>query len=352
MKIIIFSSSRNLKYGAGMNKVIYNAQSELNVAFEKVIYISADSFLELLKGFAKIILEGPFSIDYIIYNSLASIRIKYNKYWVFFHRITRLFRLKTAIYWHEMPKYFDEFKKNTDNQFDLKLIDKYFKNKNYLHLCVSNACSTIAENFDKDANKQIVYNAIKPNPYLSILQYNTFTIATVGSIQYIKGTDLWTDVALEVCKENENVQFVWCGGALDKHLYQDCIDKIYKNNLQDRIIFLGHIDDAISITSAAHLYFSSSRIDSMPLAVLEAISFGKNVIHFDSGGIQEAVGEQGTRIENFDVAEAKNKILEKIKNFENDADSIFNKQLYNRFYENFTPTLFVNRLKKALEENA
>jgi glycosyltransferase involved in cell wall biosynthesis len=352
MKIIILSSSRNLKYGAGMNRVIFNAQTELNESFNKVIYISANSYLELLKGVAKIILENPFSFDYLIFNSLASIRKRFNSHWIFFLKTAKLFNIKIAIYWHEMPKYFDEFKKNTDNQFDLKLIDKYFKNKNYLHLCVSNACSSIAENFDKNANKQIVYNAIKPSPYLSKLQYNTFTIATVGSIQYIKGTDLWTDVALEVCKENEKVQFIWCGGALDKQLYQDCIEKVNKNSLEDRIIFFGHVEDANIIASAAHLFFSSSRIDSMPLAVLEAMSFGKNVIHYDSGGIQEAVGEQGIRIENFDVAETKNKILEKIKDFENDTNSIFNKQLYDRFYENFTPTLFVDRLKKILKENA
>jgi len=351
MKIIILSSSRNLKYGAGMNRVIFNAQTELDASFNKVLYISADSFLELLKGLTKIIFENPFSFDYFIFNSLASIRKKYNKHWVFFLKTAKLFHVKIVIYWHEMPEYFDDFKKKSDNQFDLKLINKYFKNKNYLHLCVSHACSAVAKNFDKNANKHIIYNTIKPNQYLSKLQYNTFTIVTVGSIQHIKGTDLWTDIALEVCKKKENVQFIWCGGALDKKLFDECLKKVKNNGLEDRILFLGHIDDAKSITAAAHLYFSSSRLDSMPLAVLEAISFGKNVMHYDSGGILEAVGEQGIRIENFDVEETKNKILEKIKDFENNANSIFNKHLYDRFYENFTPTLFVNRLKKALEEN-
>jgi len=161
---------------------------------------------------------------------------------------------------------------------------------------------------------------------LSKLQYNTFTIVTVGSIQHIKGTDLCTDVALEVCKKNENVQFVCCGGALDKKLFEECLKKVKNNELEDRILFLGHIDDAKSIIAAAHLYFSSSRLDSMLLAVLEAMSFGKNIGYYDSGGIKEAVGGFGFLIPKFDVQKTKYAILEKPKLFENNPKSIFNEK--------------------------
>jgi glycosyltransferase involved in cell wall biosynthesis len=352
MKIIIIVSSDNIKYDRGNNRVIYNSLEELNVQFDKVIIISARNIIDVVKGVVKIIINNPFSFDFLIFNALMSVKKSCNKFWLFFLYFAKIFKIKPALYWHEMPNHYEGYRNKPMSKKDVTIMERHLKNKNYLHLCVSKANSGIAFFFEDNPKIKIVFNCIPTREMFSNFRLDRFTVVTIGAIDTIKGVDIWTKVAIAVCNIDKKVQFVWCGGIIEKELYSSCIEAINKNSLQDRILFLGHVEDASIIASAAHLYFSSSRIDSMPLAVLEAMSFGKNVIHYDSGGIEEAVGEQGIRIENFDVAETKNKILEKIEDFEKDTNSIFNKELYDRFYENFTPTLFVNRLKKVLKENA
>ena len=348
MKIVIIVSSRNMQYGGGMNRVIYNALPALNDTFDEVIIVSGKSIFELFRGLFKIAISNPFKIDYFIFNSLSSIRISHNKYWYIYSSISKLLNIKKAIYWHEMPEYFKNFSLNPIYKKDVLLINKHLKNKNYLHLAVSKASSKMAYFFNKKPNLGIVYNAIIERSENALL-YNKFTIVTVGSIQNIKGTDIWTDVAIEVCKKNANAQFVWCGGIHDKHLYQDCLLKIVKNNFSKRIIFLGHTEDASIVTSASHLYFSSSRLDSFPLSVIEAMSVGRNIIYYDSGGIKEAVENNGYFIDNFDVYATANVILTKINKFETNNYEVFNSEIYERFKNNFTSENFVEKLKKELQ---
>src|SRR5436190_2031404 len=104
------------------------------------------------------------------------------------------------------------------------------------------------------------------------------------------------------------------------------------------------------LISTAHLYSASSRIDSFPLAVLEAMSFGKNIIYYNSGGISEAVGEFGACVEDFCISKSVASIISFYNAFEKQSESIFNKDLYERFYNNYTPEIFVKKFKNALNE--
>lgn len=347
MKIIILTASSNLKYGGGMDRVIHNAKIELDKGFETVLYISGKDFFSLIKGIVKIIKNNPFSFSYFIFNSLASVRKRYNKYWKFYFYVCKICKIKPVFYWHEMPEYYLNFKK--DNPSEAKNIENVFKNKNIIQLGCSEKNKKSGFYFDDNPNVININNCINPKEYHRRNLLSNFTVITVGSIQMIKGTDIWTEVAINVCKKINDIQFIWCGGAVDKILFNECLRKIKDADLEDRITFLGHVEDASVTTSFSHLYYCSSRLDSFPLSILEAMSQGKNIIYYDSGGVVEAVDKNGIYIPDFSINETVQTIQNKYEEFKLNPESIFNRELYNRFYENYTPEIFVQKLKNALQ---
>jgi glycosyltransferase involved in cell wall biosynthesis len=349
MKIIILTASPNVKYGGGMDRVIHNARVELDKNFDTVLYLSGRDFFTLLKGVLKIIKNNPFSFTYIIFNSLASVRKRYNKYWKLYFYLCKMCMIKPVFYWHEMPEYYLNFKKS--NPSEANEIEAVFKNKNSIQLGCSEENIKSGFYFDDNPNIKNINNCINPKEYRENFLLSNFTVITVGSIQTIKGTDIWTEVAIKVCQKNRDIQFVWCGGVVDKTLYNECINKIKEANLESQITFLGHVEDASIIASAAHLYYCSSRLDSFPLSILEAMSQGKNILYYDSGGVVEAVGKNGIYIPDFSVNQTVEIIQNKYDEFKLNPKKVFNKNLFNRFYENYTPEIFVNKLKNALQRN-
>ena len=348
MKIIILTSSTNIKYGAGMDRVIYNAKETLGKEFELVLYVSAKNFYELFKGIFKILINNPFSFSFIIFNSLASVRFKINPFWKLYFYLSKLFSIKNVFYWHEMPDYYEKFRNDDIN--NAKIIENSFKNKGILQLACSNANSGSSLYFDSKPNIHNINNCILPREKIGNITFAKFTIITVASIQELKGADIWTDVAINVCKQNKEIHFIWCGGAVNKELYRECLQKITLANLEDNITFIGKIEDAVILTSAAHLYFCSSRMDSFPLAILEAMNYGKNIIYYDSGGVAEAVGDDGLFIPEFSKEKTVIAILNKFEEFKSSPQSIFNQAVYDKFYKNYTPEIFVRKLKSALSQ--
>src|SRR5690606_41007825 len=113
MKIIILTSSTDMRYGRGTDRVIYNAKETLNSEFEKVVYISGKNSYTFCIGIAKILLDNPFSFNFIIFNAQASIRTKANPYWKLYYFFTKIFNIKRVLYWHEMPSFVEGYAGNT-----------------------------------------------------------------------------------------------------------------------------------------------------------------------------------------------------------------------------------------------
>ncbi|HBK83736.1 MAG TPA: hypothetical protein DDZ41_09100, partial [Flavobacterium sp.] len=331
MKIIILTSSSDMRYARGSDRVIHYARETLNKEFDQVLYLTGNSIYKFCIGIIKIIINNPFTFNFIIYNAQSSLCSKSNPYWIYYYFISWIFRIKTVVYWHEMP-YFVE-NKTGKSKFILWL----FKNKKIIQLCCSEANKHSAFVFDKNPNITNINNCIIPRKTPKIFLLSKFTVITIGSFDLTKGADIWTEVAINVCNKNDEIQFIWCGdGVKNETVMDECKQKVVNSNFEDRISFLGRVEDAAVLTSAAHLYFSSSRLDSFPLSVLEAMSFGKNIIHYESGGVKEQVGDYGICIENFDCNKTATAILKQYDAFVLDSNSVFNKNLYNRYLDNYT----------------
>lgn len=346
MKIIILTSSTEMRYGRGTDRVIINAKEAFSTEFEFVAFVSGKNSYTFCKGLAKIILNNPFTFNFIIFNAQASIRSSANPYWKWYYLISKIFNIKRVMYWHEMPFFVENYAKQS------KTILRFFKNKNMIQLCCSEANKPSALIFDEKPNVTNINNCIIPRKLNKNFLLSKFTVITIGTVDKTKGADIWTEVALEVCKRNKEIQFLWCGEGVDKkQLFTECVQKIKEANLENTISFLGKVEDAVLITSAAHLYYCSSRMDSFPLAILEAMSHGKNVVYYDSGGVAEAVGNNGIFIPDFSIQKTVNSILEKFEEFRANPDTVFNQALYDKFYSNYTPEIFVKKLKTALQTN-
>ncbi len=346
MRILFCVSNKNLNSSGGMNKVLAYSLPEFAKSNIQYQVVSGKSLLDLIKGLIKILIRNPFKFDYIIFNSLASIRLNYNKYWLVYYFISFFFNWKRVVYWHEMSKYFEDYK--LKNRIYSKLIIHCFNTKSTLHLAVSEANSKIIDDFFCKSPKEIVYNTVDLHPLKGSNKFEHPTVINIGTIQEIKGVDIWTDVAIGVCKINCKAHFIWCGTG-NKNLKEQCVKKIIENKLEDRIYFLDFINDPRILFHASHLYYLSSRLDSMPLVVLEAMSFGKNIVLYNSGGAIEAVGDLGYLVENFDVEQTIKTINDLLIKIETKEIDVFNKKIRSRFDQRFTKETFVNKFIQALK---
>lgn len=341
MKVIIVTTTKNIKYGSGMNRVIFNAKEELEKSFNKVVIISAKTKFDRIIGLIKIIKENPFKFDYIIYNSGAYINV--------YKCIARLFGYKKAIYHHEMPTLYDQ--KKYENIKNKNGFIKDIKPNEFIHLCCSEANSKVSYLYEKEPTIEVIHNCIKYKIINNDLLFKHFTVVTVGRVEHIKGVDIWTEVAIKVCKLKPEIRFVWCGNISNMELYKKCLNKVANENLQENISFIDELDDANLLINASYLYYSSSRVDSFPLTVLEAMSYGKNIIYYNSGGIKEQVLDNGIFIENFSIEETANKIIELYNQYLNNNNIIINRKLQLRLIENYLPMEFVRKFKNALQKH-
>lgn len=346
MKIIILTSSTDIRYGRGADRVIFNAKQALNNKFDFVVYASGQNIYTFCLGIVKILKHNPFTFSFIIFNSQTSMRSTSNPFWIFFYFFAKMFNIKRVVYWHEMPVFVDKYANKS------KTILRFFKNKGTIQLCVSEANKPSALIFDSIPNVRNINNCIIPRRTNKNFLLAKFTVITVGAADHTKGIDIWTKVAIEVCKQNKEIHFIWCGSDVDKNqMLNECLQKVKDAGLAENISFLGKVEDAAVLTSAAHLYYCSSRLDSFPLAILEAMNHGKNIIYYDSGGVVEAVGKHGIFIEDFSTDKTVLAILDKYEEFKIRPQSVFNNEVYEKFYNNYTPEIFATKLKNALFEN-
>jgi glycosyltransferase involved in cell wall biosynthesis len=121
-----------------------------------------------------------------------------------------------------------------------------------------------------------------------------------GSISDRKGTDLFIEVALRL--KNNNYKFVWLG-QFSKSGYSLWIKQILVKLRLSNIEFISPTSQYHYYTEInnADLYFSSSKEESLGLAMMEALYLGLPVVALNSGGPSLFIDESnGLLINSFD----------------------------------------------------
>jgi glycosyltransferase involved in cell wall biosynthesis len=117
------------------------------------------------------------------------------------------------------------------------------------------------------------------------------TILYVGQLSPHKGVDVLVSAAIQMCRSNENVEFLIAGD----YEWKNPFAKILKSDvraagLSDRIRFLGYVDSIHELFQIASLHVLPSVFeDPLPNVVIEAKQAGVASVVFPSGGVPEIV---------------------------------------------------------------
>jgi len=154
------------------------------------------------------------------------------------------------------------------------------------NISVVNSCPKL-KNIDK-------YN-------LAIRDNNSLTIVTSGSISFRKGTDIWLKI-VELFK-NDSVNFIWLGKESNDGYckwIQMQANKLQKICTNFSFITPSDQNEYYSIINSASYFLSSSREESMGMAMMEAQYLGLPVISLKSGGSTLVLRENDLEIDSFD----------------------------------------------------
>lgn len=150
----------------------------------------------------------------------------------------------------------------------------------------------------QETNIECIYNGVDTDLFVpeKDQKERTFTFVTVGTLYHIKNHELLIN-AFSLLKEHyENVCLRIVG---DGELRQDLEKQVQNLKLVDSVIFEGNQADVKKYLSKSDVYCCTSKVEGLPIAVLEAMACGLPVITTPAGGVVDIVkdGENGFVVE-------------------------------------------------------
>ncbi len=115
---------------------------------------------------------------------------------------------------------------------------------------------------------------------------------TIARITQVKGYDCLA-AAVNLLRNRpiwKNLHFVWLGGGAEETQIHEWIQK---SGVTDHVHMLGHRWDVAKWLNAGDLFILPSRIEGMPLSIMEAMAKGLPVMASAVSGIPEELGTTG-----------------------------------------------------------
>jgi len=130
------------------------------------------------------------------------------------------------------------------------------------------------------------------------LKENEVVIAGCGLIDFVKGPDLFLRVAEAVDQlvdKGTAWRFLWIGEQKKEEnpFWNGCVNLVGDADLGDRCRFVGYQDTVAPFFSLADIFLLTSRAESIPLAMMEAMALGLPVVSFPVGGVREVLSFGG-----------------------------------------------------------
>jgi glycosyltransferase involved in cell wall biosynthesis len=329
----------------GMNKSILTAEpwmAKYGVDFYYFVPRSIFRFIESILKF--IFVYRKFSFDFVLFNGAASL-FHGNSLNILVGHLLINKGIPIFIYWHESDMAFERMRKLSPKKLN-RIYDFVLQNSHIIHLCASKFTEESLRRRYGPILTDIVYeNSFVPKPFDAIREPSQPPlIVNLATIQKRKGTDLFVETAIKVCETHPSVKFIWMG---EGNPFGTWKNEIKKAGLEKRILFPGHIESAYMILRESSILFMSSRDDPMPLSVIEAMSLGKTIVTFDSGGTPEVLGGHCILIPNFDTDLAAKAILSYLKK---KPSELINENVRKIYLREFTPSRFSERLSNIIRE--
>ena len=167
----------------------------------------------------------------------------------------------------------------------------------------------------------LIYNGINTkrfNKYKEFKNHDKYILGYAGRIASDKGIEIIIE-ALSMLKDKYNDLYLHIAGTDEKGYINVLRKLIGKLNIQDKVVFLGHIDDMENFYRSIDVLVAPSVVkESFGLVLCEAIYCGLPVIATNSGAQREIITQKqyGIVIDNLNADSLAEAISETYKNKE------------------------------------
>ena len=122
----------------------------------------------------------------------------------------------------------------------------------------------------------------------------SFIVGASGIVHWRKGYDVFIQLARHIVKnyKTANINFVWVGN-IDETTKPIVEEDLRKLGLQEKVYFIGEVDQPEAIYSTFDVFVLTSREDPFPLVCIEIGQFGKPIISFDQATGTNEILEKG-----------------------------------------------------------
>lgn len=187
------------------------------------------------------------------------------------------------------------------------------------------------------------------NDYLNLK--NQFVISIFGRVRHQKGTDIFVEALIKITKKYSNVMALIIGETdVRNYIFKNKLEtKIQKNNLNDKIKFLGYIKNPLYhkyIYSNTDLTICIPRREEFGLTPIESMACGVPVICSNTGAFDKMIDEGKTG--NLLLNNTSRTLSEKIEFYINNKEKLMEMKIHclNKINNNFT----IGREAKKINE--
>lgn len=202
-----------------------------------------------------------------------------------------------------------------------------------------------------DKRFNVIYNGIDANAFLCSkenlrrelsIPNQAFVVGHVGRYDVAKNHKTMIKVAIEMCKQDTGLYFVFCGNKVKDNLE----GIVKKNELTTQIKLLNYRKDIINVLNTLNCFYFPSLTEGQPNALIEAMTVGLPFVASNIDPIRETVPLQfhNQLVNALSVKDAQEKILE-IQNDKNLGSSL-NLALWAK--SNFDPEILFEKFYEKL----
>jgi glycosyltransferase involved in cell wall biosynthesis len=136
-------------------------------------------------------------------------------------------------------------------------------------------------------------------------------VGACGAANTGKGVDLWLEMVARIASGAADLDphFVWIGDDAPMNFDEWAI----AHDLRQRVTFTGSLKNPYPSLSELDVFTLTSRADSFPMVVLEAMHLGRPVVAFAVGDVPSQIGDAGRLIPPLDVRGAAEAVIELLR---------------------------------------
>jgi len=115
-----------------------------------------------------------------------------------------------------------------------------------------------------------------------------FVVLAMGTPHWLKGNDLFIQIAIRVLKYEPHIRFLWVGGNINSIEYKQMLNDCIRAGITDKVQLIPSTNQPSEYFKLADLFILTSREESFSLVTLEAINRKLPVLCFEQvGGTEE-----------------------------------------------------------------